>query len=405
VSNTIDTIHWHQALEIILNSAPIKEVETLDMTSAVGRALALPIISPSDYPPFDCASVDGYAVKSADTISAPVSLRNIGIITAGIVSSLNLQAGQCIKIMTGAQLPQGADAVIPLEDVAGNEVEIQIKTPIPAGKYYIKQGTVFKKGQEVISKGTTITATEVGVMAGFGLQRISIYKVPTVAVIATGDELVEPWVLPPSGLIRNTNAYVLLTLLRQMGISVHYLGICPDNQAAISQKVLSGLQDDVLIIIGGTAKGDKDFTRQAMESQGMQVVFDRLALKPGSSTIFAIKGSRLALGLPGPPVAMRAMCHLLVIPLLKKMMGCQNPIPVMYTGTFQGTFVKPIGIEFFLTCRTEFRENGFVVQPSITPGTASHNDWKTANALIHIPAEVEQLRDGELVKFLNTTIC
>jgi len=405
VTDTGEVIHWRHALEIILNASPIKEVETLDMTSAVGRALASPVISPFDYPPFDRASVDGYAVRSVDITSVPLSLRNVGTIPAGTVSSVDLQAGQCMKIMTGAPLPKGADAIIPLEDIEGNEADIQIKAPIQAGTFQAKQGSVFNKGQEVISKGTSITATEIGLMAEFGLQRIQVYKVPTVAVLVTGDELVEPWVTPRPGQIRNTNAYVLLTLLRQMGISVHYLGICPDNPVALSQKVLSGLQDDLLIIVGGTAKGDKDFTRQALESQGIQIIFDHLGLKPGTSTIFARKGSKLALGLPGPPGAMRTMCHLLVLPLLKKMMGCPNPIPVMFTGTFQGTFAKPAGIEFFLAVHAEFWEGSFVVQSSLTPGTTLWDDWKTTNALVHIAAETQQLQDGDHVTFLSNTIC
>ena len=394
---------WLQALEIILDAASVKEVETLDMTSAVGRVLATPMVAADDFPPFDRSSVDGYAIRSADTVTPPAVLQIIGSITAGAVSSLEIQLGQCMKVMAGAPLPSGADAVIPMELVIGKGTDIEVDETTEAGSFYIAQGAEYQKGQEVIPAGTLIGATEIGLMAQMGMQQIHVHKAPTVALIVTGDELVEPWVKPQPSVIRNSNAYTMLTLMRQIGVAPHYLGICPDKLPAMSEKILSGMQDDLVIIVGGTAKGDKDFVRESLDNLGAEILVDGIALKPGGTSVFARRKSCLLMSLPGPPGAMRTAFHLLVQPLLLRMMGHMDPVPVLYSGTFKGSFTKPEEVEFFLGARAEFHDDGYVLEPSHAKAFASWQSWTTSNALIRIPYDMKEINDGERVSFIFTS--
>ena len=396
---------WQQALEIILDAASTKEVETFDMTSAVGRVLAAPIVAADDFPPFNRASVDGYAIRSTDTETPPALLQIIGSITAGTVSAAGIQSGQCMKVMTGAPLPSGADAVIPMEQVTEKGADIEVNNTIDAGSFFMAQGAEYQKGQEVIPAGTPIGATEIGLMAQMGMQQVQVHKAPTVALIVTGDELVEPWVKPQPSEIRNSNAYTILTLMRQMGVAPHYLGICPDKLPAMSEKILSGMQDDLVIIVGGTAKGDKDFVRESLDNLGTEILVDGIALKPGGTSVFARRKSCLLLSLPGPPGAMRTAFHLLAKPLLLKMMGHLDPIPVMYSGIFKGSFAKPEGIEFFLGARAEFHDNAYILEPSHAKAFASWQSWTTSNALIQIPHDVKEINDGEHVSFMFTSHC
>jgi molybdopterin molybdotransferase len=397
--------NWRHALEIILEDTPIKEKETLDVTSAVGRVLASPIVSPDDYPQCNHSKVDGYAIISSDTQAPPVTLRNIGTVTAGAPPSMELQPGQCVRVMTGAVLPLGADAVVPFEHLTAHGPEIRLETTVAPGDFCALRGAEFKKGQEVIPQGTPIAATEIGLMAQLGMQQVQLHKTPTVALIVTGDELVEPWVKPEIGYIRNSNAYTILTLLRQMNLTPHYLGICRDDLPALNDKILAAMQDDMLIMVGGSAKGDRDFSRQALVNYGLDIIFDSIALKPGRTTLFARKGSKIVLVLPGPPGAMRTMCHLIVLPVIRKMMGHPKPEPPTYTGEFHGSFSNSDTVEYFLSAKAEFRDGQLVLEPADQTGTSLWCSWKTANALIRIPPDVNEIHHGDQVEFLHTRIC
>jgi len=374
----------------------------MDITTAVGRVLSSPVIATSDFPPFNRSSVDGYAVKSADVASTHILLRIMGTITAGAVPKAEIQAGQCMKIMTGATMPFGADAVIPAEDVEVRGVDIDVGNPVESGNGCTFQGAEYRKGAEVITAGTRIGASEIGLMAEMGIQQIQVHKAPTVAMIVTGDELVEPWVNPRSGQIRNSNAYSLLTLFRQMGVSPHYLGICPDSLPALSEKILSGMQDDLVVVVGGSAKGDKDYLREAIDGLGMETLIDGARFKPGGTLVFARRKTCLVVGLPGPPGAMRTAFHLLVHPLLRKMMGSRNPTPAAYSGIFKGSFTKPEGIEFFLAVKANFVNDKFVLEQTKGKSPESWKSWKSDDALVRIPQEVMEVKDGDQLTFYFT---
>jgi molybdopterin molybdotransferase len=391
---------WEHTLEIVLEAARVKEVETMDMTTAVGRILAAPVVASLDLPPFNRSSVDGYAVRVADISSPPALLRIAGTITAGSVPKSELQSGQCMKIMTGAMLPPGADAVIPVEKVIVKGADIEIAEAKATGYCCTFQGAEFTKGMAVLSAGVQIGAAEVGLMAAVGMQQVQVYKAPTVALIVTGDELVEPWVNPRSGQIHNSNAYSLLALFRLMGIATHYLGICPDSLPALSDKILSGMQDDIVVIVGGSAKGEKDFLHEALDSLGMEIVVDGTGFKPGSTTVFARRKMCLIMGLPGPPGAMRTVFHLVLYPVLRKMMGHRKPKPDLYTGIFKGGFTKPEGVEFFLGIRAEFANGKYVLEQIKGKSHTSWEAWKLDNALARIPQNVREVRDGEELTFL-----
>jgi len=397
--------NWETALDIVVQAARVKEVETLDITSAVGRTLASSILASTDFPAFNRSSVDGFALRSTDVASSPTVLRIAGTITAGTVPKEDLQSGQCMRVMTGAAIPIGADAVVPAENVVVRGGDIEVGTVVKSGYGCTFQGAEYSKGAEVIASGTQIGASEVGLMAEIGIQQTLVHKAPTVALIVTGDELVEPWVNPRPGQIRNSNAYTLLTLFRQVGVSPHYLGICPDSLPALSEKILSGMQDDLVVVVGGSASGDKDYLREVLGGLGMEILIDGARFKPGGTFILCRRKTCLVMGLPGPPGATRTVFHLLLHPLLRKMMGSRKPIPTLYSGVLKGSFAKPEGVEFFLGVKASFVDDRYVLEQTKGKSTESWKPWKSDDALVRIPQDVTEVKDGERVRFLFTNPC
>lgn len=307
------------ALNIILKHSNSLGSEGVELSETLGRVLAEDVRSDVDIPAFDRSAMDGFAVNSNDKSKMFEIVEDI---PAGKVPKKTIGTGQCARIMTGAPLPKGADRVIKVENTR------QIKNyKLQVTNYENKtnvspRGEDVKQGQLILRKGTKIRPQETAMLATAGKNKVKVNKLPRVAIISTGSELVEPFKNPKPGQIRNSNSSMLLVQLKRRGINGKYLGIAQDNFAATRKLILKGLaESDILILSGGVSVGDYDFVREVLKNCGIRVHFNKIAVKPGKPTVFGAKGKKLVFGLPGNPVSVLVIFELFVVPAIDKIVG------------------------------------------------------------------------------------
>ncbi|HDS11439.1 MAG TPA: molybdopterin molybdenumtransferase MoeA, partial [Candidatus Wirthbacteria bacterium] len=299
-----EMISFEQACQLIWQHSSTLGSETILTRQAVGRVLAEAIKSPLALPPFAKSAMDGYAVRLSGKEKYPLQLEVVGIAPAGISQpGFKLAAGQACKIMTGAALPKGANTVVRIEDVKTEGKTITVKQTLTKGMNVCARGEDVKQGALVLPLGQFLRPVEIGILASLGISKVKVYRQPTIALLSTGDELVNPSVEPLPGQIRDTNRPLLLSYLTQRGLVCQDLGIAKDNQRSISEKIAKGLKADILLISGGVSMGDYDLVPQVLSSSGVQQVFHKVQVKPGKPLFFGKTDSTLVFGLPGNPVS------------------------------------------------------------------------------------------------------
>jgi molybdopterin molybdotransferase len=316
-------ISVEEALEILLANLPERRVDQIPFQSALGRILAENLAATSNVPPFHRSAMDGYAVCAADVENAPVDLVIAGESRAGAGMPGKLKAGEAMSIMTGAPVPEGADAVqiIELCEVSADRASVRILKPVRGDENVALRGSEAKDGEVVLESGHRVGPAEIAVMATFGYSQVKVYRKPSVAIFATGDELVEFDQAPQPGQIRNSNAYCLASQLRYLDLEADYLGIVIDDKEELREKMLSGLKRDVLIITGGVSMGEYDFVRDVFKDLELEILFNKVAIKPGKPTVFARRGDRLVFGLPGNPISALVTFECFVRPVLGRLCG------------------------------------------------------------------------------------
>ncbi|MCB0806025.1 MAG: molybdopterin molybdotransferase MoeA [Bacteroidales bacterium] len=310
---------FEEALQIVLDTSFRKGSERVPFMKSIGRILAEDITSDLMMPPFDKSAVDGYACRKADLGN---DLELIEVVPAGKMPVKTLQAGQCIKVMTGAPVPQGADMVIRVEDVTTPDVN-RISSPAGQKKNNIcLTGEDIKTGEIVLTSGTLVEPQHIAVMAAVGAVHPLVYKKVMVAVISSGDELVEPDKTPPLSKIRNGNAYQLCAQIEKCGAQPDYVGIAADTEESTRKMILRALDgNDMVLISGGVSMGDFDFVPQVFRELGIEVLFEKVAVQPGKPTVFGKRNRQFVFGLPGNPVSAFVQFELLVKPLIHKIGG------------------------------------------------------------------------------------
>jgi molybdopterin molybdotransferase len=329
-------ISFEQALEILLSSAPEAETEQIPFMQASGRILAREICSDIDMPPFDKSAVDGFACRREDLgiLEAPPrtgaacgalacgALACVATIPAGAIPHHPIGPGQCAKIMTGAMIPGGADTVIMVEDteeLPDGNIRFTKEFTAPNICY---QGEDIRKGDPVLETGTLVTPQVIAVLASVGAINPTVSKQPAIAVISTGDELVDPGVEPGPAKLRNSNSAQLIAQVEQMHLKAKDLGISGDSKEALYEKIEEGLAcSGVLILSGGVSMGDFDYVPAIMTKHGIEILFKSVAVQPGRPTVFGRKGNQFVFGLPGNPVSSFVIFETLVKPFLYKLMG------------------------------------------------------------------------------------
>ncbi len=322
------------ALEIVLQFArpQAPQSEALGLFS-LGETIAEDLAADIDAPPFTKALMDGYALRSADLVEGHAKLKIVDEIPAGLSPTVPVQAGEAIRIFTGAMMPEGADAVVMQErcERSGDVVQVA-DTGLTSGKNVLPRGAEMAAGEVVIRAGTRITPALLGLLAGIGRIEAQLYSRPRVGVLATGNELVGPTQVPVAGQIRNTNGPMLKAQAARIGAIPYDFGIGPDNEVALKESVHFALTScDVLLLAGGVSVGDYDFVPAVLQSLGVQIHFHKVRMKPGKPLLFGTLGPKLVFGLPGNPGSAFVGFELFVAPALRALLGQAEAGPRLRT--------------------------------------------------------------------------
>ncbi len=395
-------ISVEEALSILLSNLPERKVEQVPFQSALGRILAENLVATSDIPPFYRSALDGFALIAADLSKGPVDLEIVGESRAGAGFSGKLKPGEAVVIMTGAPVPDGADCVqmIELCRISEDGRKVKILQPVKARDNIAPRGSEARAGEVVLASGHRIGPAEIAVMATFGYCHVRVYKKPSVAILATGDELVEFDQSPRTDQIRNSNAYCLASQLRYMDLDADYLGIARDDKKDLEQKMLAGLERDVLIITGGVSMGDYDFVRDVFKDLELEILFSKVAIKPGKPTVFARRGDKLVFGLPGNPISALVTFECFVRPALGRMCGMTEPELPRMKGELLADMKQSPGRMAFLPAWAFWSEDGWKVEPLMWKSSADIIGFTGANATFIFPKNRDFLRRGETVELM-----
>ena len=390
-----------EAQSIVLSQAsPLPMEVTALTTTALGQVLAADIASDMDSPPFTKAMMDGFAVHSGPELSLSSTLTIVEEIQAGAVPQKSIGVGETARIMTGAPRPQGADAVVQIERVEvidSQTIRLQ-ELPRP-GQHILNQGSEMRVGQIVLPKGTMLKPQDFGILGSVGKTTMPAFPMPQVAIMATGDELVEPMRRPKPGQIRNTNGPMLVAQTVRAGAIPRYLGIAKDNVEHLRSLIGEGLETtQVTILSGGVSAGKFDLVPQVLQELGVQSHFHKVEMKPGKPVFFGTRGKKLVFGLPGNPVSSYVCFELFVRPALRQLRGEKEVLPrqirIPLTIPFQNSNDRPT----YFPARIEVHEDGWKIEPLKWFGSADLCSISSANALIVLPAGKVDYPAGEKVR-------
>jgi molybdopterin molybdotransferase len=390
-----------EASEEILASIERMPVERVPLGSALHAVLAEPIVAQLSIPPWRSASMDGYAVRAADIMRVPSTLRVIGEVAAGVTSPSVVSAGEAMKIMTGASVPPGADTVVRVEDTDGGEFIVEIRDARDSGRNVRPLGEDFRKGDRLLETGSRLTPAAIGVLASAGVVSVATFRQPTVSIVSSGDELVPLDNFEPvmrAERIVSSNSYSLPALVRDAGGRPRDGGITRDDPAALRTAIEGAMACDLLLTSGGVSVGDRDFTRTVMENMGVDIKFWRARIRPGGPLVFGVIDGRPWIGLPGNPVSALVTFELFVRPAILKMLGETMLFPVPRSVTLD----EPISVTGDLAhyLRVIVTQSGDTLHARLT-GTQSSGaltSMMRANALLIVPQGRRDYQAGEKLR-------
>lgn len=392
-------IPFEEALCRILGHADPLGFETVSIHEATGRILAEEIVAPMDMPAVDNSAMDGFAVRSTEC-SGPATLSVAGYRPAGFSGDLHAPPNCAVRIMTGAPLPEGFDAVVPLEEVREEGGIVRIPGPVQAGGHVRRKGEDVAKGDLVLRTGTVLRPPEVSLVVSFGRIECSAYRRPRVAILATGDELVEPGGTIRPGAIVNSNSFSLAAAVREAGASPSILGIARDSLPELREKLTEGLASDVLITSAGVSMGDRDLVREALSGLGVRELFWKVRMRPGRPFAFGLHGAKPVFSLPGNPVSAMISFEMLVRPALRAMIGDPVPVKPCVNGVLEEPIRKKAGRIQFLRVRAELREGSWRVWSAGDQNTGILQTLIRGTGIAILPADRTEFRSGETVDLL-----
>ena len=329
---------------------------------------------------------------------SPVRLEVIEDLPAGFISKKRVEQGKAIRIMTGAPIPKGADTIVPVEETNQEEKFVSILETVPLGGYIRKAGEDVRKGECVISRGDLIRPAEVGMLASVGRSFVSVYQRPLVAILCTGEELVDVDGDLEGVKIVSSNSYTLAAQVKDCGAIPIQLGIVRDRKEEIKEKLLQGIRADVLISSAGVSVGDYDFVKDALNDLGVEMVFWRVAMKPGKPVAFGILQGKPVFGLPGNPVSSMVSFEQFVRPSLLKIMGHRQLFRPVIEAILKEDIRKRPGRRHFIRASVSFENDHYFVTLTGAQGSGILKSMVKANGLVVIPEDRELVRAGEKVK-------
>jgi molybdopterin molybdotransferase len=396
---------FERALSVVLETATVLPDEDLHYLDSVGRILREEIRSDQDYPLFDKAMMDGYAVIAADLERPPRTLRIIQEIPAGTdpAKMRRVERGTASRIMTGAPIPPGSDAVLMVEEteeVPGEPGVIRAIGTVKPGQNRALKGEDIRRGAVVLARGDFIGPAEIGVLAACGRTRIKVGGRPRLAVLSTGDELVQPDDQPGPGRIRNSNGPMLEALARRIGCEPVNLGIASDDESILAERMERGLETEALLLSGGVSMGVYDLVAAALRRVGVEILFDRVAIKPGRPFTFGRRGSALVFGCPGNPVSSYVIFQLFARPALRKMMGFERPVQPRVQATLEEPVRQRPGRTGYYQARARWDGSGYAARVLPTSGSADFVSCADGNAIAVVPPERAEMESGESIEFI-----
>jgi molybdopterin molybdotransferase len=388
---------YDEARRIILENTRPLGVEQASPLEAVGRVLGQDVVAPWDFPAFDNSAMDGYAVRAAD-VPGPAVLRLSGYLAAGDPGGAPLQPGTAAKILTGAPVPPGADAIVPFEETEERDGALHLRTPVKPGAHVRRKGEDIRAGERILPAGTLVGPPEVSLLASCSRLSVPVFRRPRVAILATGDELVEPGEPLSPGKIYNSNALALAAAVASAGCLPTLLGIASDDRPSLRARLAEGLQADVLITSAGVSMGDRDLVREVLAELEVRQLFWKIEIKPGRPTAFAVRGGTLVFSLPGNPVSTLLTFEQFVRPALRKLMGHRKLFRAPVAATFQGQLSRKPGKVGFIRVRLERRGGELFATSAGNQDTGILKTMLLADGIAVLPESVGDLRDGARVE-------
>ena len=380
----------------LVNPLPLEEVP---IDEALGRSLTAPIDARRTLPPWDNSAMDGYALRTSDLGNTPVTLRVIERIFAGATPTQEIVAGTCARIMTGAPMPAGADAVVMQEKTRSLEGDrVEILDPVRAGANVRRRGEDVVEGALLFSAGRELSVADAGALWAQGLERVAVHRQPRVSIVSSGDELCDVGALV-EGKIVDTNSPVIAASVRRAGGVATRAGRAADTLESVQSHFARGLESDVLITLAGASVGEKDFTREALTNLGVEIDFWKVAMKPGKPLAFGRRGNTLVFGLPGNPVSAMVTFEVFVRPALRAMQGLA-PLAVSLPARAAVTIPTQPGLRLFVRATWEVKGAEIWVTPVASQSSGALSSASGATCLIEVPEESGNVEIGSHCQLL-----
>jgi molybdopterin molybdotransferase len=397
-------VTFEQALAIVKEKlseeCPKPSADILPLNQVQGRILAEGIAADRDYPPFNRSTRDGYAVRSADLRTLPATLECLGEVRAGEHFAGSLGAGQCVRIMTGAPLPAGADAVVMVEHVRGEGSRPEVTRALGPFENVVRQGSEAARGSVVLRRGRRLEASEIGLLASVGRAQVRVFRQPRVAILPTGDEIV-PFDQPPGPFqIRDSNAVMLAAQVAAAGGVPRQAGIARDDKEALRRLTQEGLESDLLLFSGGVSVGQYDFVGQVLDEMGGEFFVHGVAMRPGKPLLFGRLQRRFFFGLPGNPVSTYVTFALFVRPAIGMLGGATFEPPVFLRARLGKPHRQKLGLTMFVPARVETRDGDPIVNVVEWQGSGDLVGVAAANCFLVVHPDQTDLAAGEWVDVL-----
>jgi molybdopterin molybdotransferase len=397
-------IQIDEARARVLAEALPLSVEPRPLAQASGMVLGQGLVAPHSVPPFDNSAMDGFAVAASDVADAKanrgVQLAVVETIAAGDVASRRLRPGEAARIMTGAPIPDGADAVVQSEMTREAAGIVTVYEAVKAGKNIRRAGEDVMAGLQVLGPGSVLGAAEIGLIASLGYPTVTVHRRPLVAIVSTGSELVEVDQPLAPGQIHNSNSYSLRAQCQQMGIEPEVLGIVSDDYEATKRLLAKGLEYDVLLTSGGVSVGEFDFIKDVQDELGVERRLWGVAMKPGKPLVFGVRNGTLVFGLPGNPVSAMVSFELFVRPAMLRLMGCRKTTRPLYKAVVDEDLASSDDRVYVVRVRAWREGKDWRVSSTGAQGSGILRSMVGANGLVFVPGGSRGVKAGEEVDFL-----
>lgn len=378
--------------------APL-EATSVPRSEALGLVLAEPLVATSDIPFADLSAMDGYAY--AGDVEAGTRLPVKGRVAAGDPPDRSLPSGTAVKIMTGAAVPSGADRVVRVEDTDGGDREVTLEVPADSGANIRRGGEVHRAGDEILPAGSVLHPGALALAASHGHRTVSVHRRPEVAFLVTGDEVVPPDETPEPGQLRDSHGDFLLAAGSTLGLELRSMGIAPDRKGPLAELVAEGLDADVLLLTGGVSMGELDLVEEILAGHGCELLFEKVAVKPGKPLVAAVHEGGLVFGLPGNPASVVVTFRLFVEPALRRLLGHEDGL---WRRALRARLTTPLprakDRDVFLPAEVEARDGELLATPCLPQGSHDLGAQARGAALVRIPADAPPRKPGDLCEIL-----